>query len=350
MKKVHLILFVFVLLLSACGNETSNEEGDKLADKLNVYNWAYVIPDEVIKGFEEKYNVKVTYDNYYSNEELLAKIQNPSNGYDVIFPSDYMIDIMVKQNLLSELNYEHIPNADNVSDKFKGLFYDLDNKYSLPFQWSTAGIGINTNEVKELPNSWEALFDEKYKGKITVLDDMRYGIVPALLLKGYDVNTTNEDELNEAKKLMIEQKKLLKAYSSDTYIDLLKSGEIWLAYGWGIDILQMERELPSIKYFVPKEGTTKAIESMCIPKTSNRKKTAETFINYILDAKVHADISNYSLAANPNEASMKFIENAVKTNSNVYPDSTELNKFVFLKDVGDATPLYDKVWNEIKNQ
>lgn len=347
MKKYRFILVLLAsCIISACnsGNPTQ-----KLSGTLSVYNWSFVVPEDVLHDFENQYHVKLVYDNFSNNEELLAKIQNPSHGYDVIFPSDYMVEIMIKQNLLQKLNFDSIPNAANIDPNFRGKFFDPKNEYSIPFQWSTAGIGINTRFVKDDRTSWDILFDQKYKGKISVLDDMRYGIAIALIKLGYSPNTTNLKELEQAKMMMQKQKPLVKAYSSDTYIDLLKSGEVWISYGYSVDILQMNREMPDIKYIIPEEGATMAIESMCIPKGSTKMETAEAFINYILDPKIHARITKYSLAGNPNAAAKKYLDDSLKNNKNLFPDSTMLTKLVFLKDVGDKTPAYEKTWNEIKN-
>lgn len=348
MKK--LILLTALLLTSflyGCGS--SEKTSQELSSKLNVYNWTFVLPETVIKDFEKEFGVKVTYDNYYSNEELLAKIQNPTHGYDVIFPSDYMIEIMIKQKLLSKVNYGNIPNADNIDERFKNSFYDPTNEYSLPFQWTTAGIGVNTDEMKDFDPSWDILFDPGNSGEISMLDDMRYGLAPALIKLGYSPNTKDENALDEAGELMKKQKTLVKAYSSDNYMDLLKSGETSIAYGYSVDFLQMHRELPNIEYVLPKEGSTMAVESMVIPKDSKRKATAEAFINYILRPEVHAKITEYSLAANPNKAALEFLSDEIKNNKNIFPDQSTLDKMVYLRDVGDATPLYDKTWNSIKN-
>ena len=349
------ILFVSVtvtILFSGCkfpGSSKNNDAPKALDKELHVYNWTNVLPDNVLKDFEAKFGVRIIYDNYFSNEELLAKIQTRTHDYDVIFPSDYMVDIMRKQNLLEKLDSQYIPNRTNIDPKFAGMFYDPNNEYSEAFQGSTVGIAVNLDMVKDFKASWEMLFDKNYKSRISMLDDMRYGIIPALVKLGYDINTTNPSELEKVKNLMIEQKSLVKAYSSDTYIDLIKSGEVWLACGYSIDILQIAHTNPKIQYVLPEEGSARAIESMCIPAGSKRKYTAEVFINYILTPEVHAKISNYSFATCPNKAAMAFINPDIKNNKSIYPDSLVLSRLHFLRDVGNSTKLYDNCWNEIKN-
>lgn len=349
MKKIHFIFFLVgaFILLSGCGD--SPEKND-LGTELNVYNWTNVIPTGVIQAFEKQYNVKVNYDGYSSNEELLSKLQASPGSYDVVFPSDYMVDIMRKQNLLEKIDWQQVPNFKNIDPKFLHAFYDPENTYSVPFQWSTVGIGVDTSRLNIKEASWDLLFDPKLKGRITMLDDMRYGMAPALIKLGYSINTQDSAQLLKAKTLMLAQKALVKAYSSDTYIDLLKSGEVDLVYGYSIDLLQAGRENKNIIYLLPKEGAAKGIESMVIPIKAKHIKLAQVFINYILDAKTHATISNYSLATNPNKASLPYIPENIKNNHNIFPDSSILEKLYYLQDVGDVTPLYDKIWNEIKNQ
>ena len=183
-----------------------------------------------------------------------------------------------------------------------------------------------------------------------MLDDIRYGMAPALIKLGYSVNTQDAAQLEKARDLMIAQKPLVKAYSSDTYIDLLKSGEVDLVYGYSIDLLQAARQNKNIVYLLPKEGATKGVESMVIPVKAKHIRLAELFINYILNATVHASISNYSMATNPNKAALQYIPDSIKNNPNIFPDSATLVKLYYLHDVGNATPIYNKIWNEIKNK
>ncbi|MBC8153015.1 MAG: spermidine/putrescine ABC transporter substrate-binding protein [Bacteroidetes bacterium] len=225
-----------------------------------------------------------------------------------------------------------------------------ENRVHYTFQWSTLGLGINSSKQNIKEASWDLLFNPKFKGRITMLDDIRYGIAPALIKLGFSINTQDAKQLSKAKSLMIEQKPLVKAYSSDTYIDLLKSGEVDIVYGYSIDLLQASKQDKNIVYMIPKEGSTKGVESMVIPKNAKHIKLAEAFINYILEPKVHASISNYSMAANPNKAALPYIPESIKSNHNIFPDSSTLEKLVYLQDVGKVTPAYDRIWNEIKNR
>lgn len=340
------ITIVSLFMFSCSGSETQKDE---MTNELNFYNWSYYIADETIPDFENEFNVNVNYDNFSSNSEILAKFQLGASGYDLVVPSDYMVDIMVKLDLLEPLNLENIPNFENLSSDFVNLPFDPDNKYSIPYQWGTTGIGINTKYVSSFDESWELLWDEQYKGRISVLDDMRSGIVPALKLLGYSVNTTVESELDEAKELMFKQKDLVRTYSSETYMDLLKSGDIWIAQGWSGDIYQVTKENPDVIFIIPKEGSYIWVDNLVIPKGAKNKRTAEEFINYILRPDVSSSISNYTGYSSPNRAAIPLISEEFQNNNTMYPDSTTMNRLEYMIDVGNATTVYNRVWNEVKS-
>lgn len=349
-SSIFKIILGILFFFSIFGCSQKEKEKSKLSKELNVYNWSYYIGETTIQDFEKEFGIKVNYDNYSSNEELLAKLQAGVKGYDVIFPSDYMVEIMKIQNLLAPIDFSNIPNFKNIMKRFKNLPFDLENKYSIPYQWGTTGIGVNTAKVEENVNSWNILWNTKYRGRITILDDMRFGLVPALKKLGYSINTINPDELKQVKELMITQKPLVKAYTSDTYIDLLKSGDSWIAYGYSGDIYQVAKDNPSVVYVIPKEGTNIWVDNMCIPKDAPHKYTAEVFINYILRPEVGAGISNYTWYSSPNEPAKEFIKKEIIHDPGIYPSKEVLDKCEFLKDVGEATRLYDRIWNEIKSE
>ena len=338
------LLSMFVL---SCSEKQA--ENNEMTNELNFYNWSYYIADETIPDFEKEFDVKVNYDNFSSNSEILAKFQVGASGYDLVVPSDYMVDIMIKLDLLEQLDKSNIPNFGNLSSNFQNLPFDPGNKYSIPYQWGTTGIGINTKYVAEFEESWELLWEEQYKGRISVLDDMRSGIVPALKLLGHSVNTTNENELEAAKELMFKQKELVRTYSSETYMDLLKSGDIWIAQGWSGDIYQVTKENPDVVFMIPKEGSYIWVDNLVIPKGSRNKRTAEEFINYLLRPEVSSSISNYTGYSSPNRAAIPLISEEFRNNNTMYPDSTTMSRLEYMTDVGNATSVYNRVWNEIKS-
>jgi spermidine/putrescine transport system substrate-binding protein len=349
-KKTIYLCISFLLLLFIAITGCSKKEERKLSRELNVYNWSSYIGETTIKDFEKEFDLKVNYDNYSSNEELFAKLQTGVAGYDVIFPSDYMVKIMIDQKLLADINIENIPNYRNIDKKFINLPFDPGNKYSIPYQWGTTGLGINISEISENVTNWDILWNEKYKGRITMLNDMRFGLVPALKKSGYSINTTNSTQLEEAKQLMTKQKVLVKAYSSDTYIDMLKSGDAWISYGYSGDIYQVANNNQDVIYVIPQEGTNVWIDNMCIPINAPHKYTAEVFINYILEPKVSAGISNFTSYSSPNREARKYIKPEILNDPGIYPSEEVLEKCEFLQDVGEATKLYDRIWAEIKSK
>ncbi len=349
-KNSKSLIFAFALAVSlSLTNCSKAPENVPVVKELNVYNWSNYIGKNTVQDFEKEFGIKVNYDTYASNEELLAKIQAGVKGYDIIVPSDYMVTIMVKQNLLSPLDMNKIPNFAGVSDKFKNLSFDPANKYSVPYHWGTNGIGIDTTKVTEKVDSWDILWNKKYKGRITMLDDMRAGLIPAMKKLGYSINTLDPKQLEKAKQLMIEQKPLVKAYSSETYIDMLKSGDAWISYGYSGDVYQVAKDNHNIRYVIPKEGTNIWIDNMCIPQNAPHKETAELFIDYILRPKVSADITNETWYASPVEPAKQYIKKEILDDPNIYPTDEIIGKCEFIKDVGDATKMYDRIWNEIKS-
>jgi spermidine/putrescine-binding protein len=325
-----------------------------LAKELHVYNWSEYIDPEIYTDFEEEFGVKVIEDTFASNEDLLAKMQAGATGYDLIVPSDYMVAIMIELDLLAELNYDNIPNFTNINDTFKDPPYDPGNKYSVPYQWGTTGIGYDTEVMAEPPDSWAYLFDpavaSAYAGKISMLNDSREALGAALKYLGYSLNTTDEGELAEAKQLLIEQKPWVATYDSEGYEDLLAAGELVMAHGWSGDFFMAAVEAEQIYYAIPKEGAVIWTDNLAIPKTAPSQYTAEVFINYLLRPEVGAKISNYTWYASPNKAAEEFMDAEILEDPAIYPPDEVMEKLEFIRDVGEATALYDRIWTEIKSE
>lgn len=334
-------ILILGLLLAFCTRDTR--------PTLSFYNWSYYIAENTIPDFEAETGIRVVYDNFSSNDEVLAKLQTGGGGYDVTVPSDYMVEIMIKQGLLAELDFRNIPNIDNIDPRFRNLPFDPEGRYSVPYQWGTTGIGVNTRFVKEAVDSWDALWDPRYKGRISVIDNMRSGLVPALKRLGYSVNETDPSRLREARDLMIRQKEFVRTYSSDTYVDLLKSGDVWLAMGWSGDIYQVMKENPDVVFVIPKEGSYVWVDNLVIPAGVRNKALAERFIDYLLRDQVGADISNHTGYSTPNRASYPLVLDSLRNNPSLYPPAAVLDRLEFMHDVGGATPLYNRIWNEIKS-
>ncbi len=352
MRKILVSLMIMgcvVALLAGCRGAPGKPG---LAKELHVYNWSEYIDPQIYADFEKEFGVHVVEDTFASNEELLAKLQAGATGYDVIVPSDYMVEIMIEEGLLVELNHEDIPNIKNVDPKFANPPYDPGMVHCVPYQWGTTGIGYNSEVLEEPPDSWAYLFDpavaSEYAGQLTMLNDSRESMGAALKYLGYSLNTTNEAQLTEARDLLIQQKKWVYAYDSEQYEDLLSANETVLAHGWSGDFFMAAVEDERIWYAIPKEGGTIWADNLCIPKTASSQYTAEVFINYLLRPEVGAAISNFTWYASPNAAAEEFIDAEILEEPAIYPPPEVMDKLEWIKDVGEATPLYERMWTEVK--
>lgn len=344
----------------------AEEEGPQLAPELSVYNWSEYIDEELLTTYEAEYGVKIIYDTFASNEDLLAKLQAGATGYDVIFPSDYMVSQMIELDMLAEINLADIPNFANISDEFKDAPFDPGNQHCVPYQWGTTGIAYRAGHPyfdENPPDSWAYLFEpdllEQYSGDgINVLNDQRELLAAALAYLGYDGNTTNEQEIAEARDLILKAKPFWKTFNSEDYDDtLLIADEVVLSHAWSGDAAnaywstyQDETEDGNWYYAIPKEGAVKWLDNICITAASERKATAEHFINYLLDAENGAAITNFTYYASPNEAAKEYILDEILNDPGIYPKADVQEKLYWLTEVGDAVFMYDEAWTVIKGQ
>jgi spermidine/putrescine-binding protein len=345
MKRLMIPLaLILVLVVTACG----------APKELHVYNWSEYIDPEIYTDFEEEFGIKVVEDTFSSNEDLLAKLQAGASGYDIIVPSDYMVTIMRELELLAPLDYDNIPNFENIDDLFLDPPYDPGNLYCVPYQWGTTGIGYDSEVFDEAPDSWAYLFDPEmaapYAGQMSMLNDSREAFAAALAYLGYSINTTDEAELEAAKQVLIQQKEWVSAYDSDGFEDLLAAGEVVIGHGWSGDYFAAAEEAEQVWYIIPKEGGVVWTDNLCIPKTAPNQEAAEEFINYLLRPEVGAKITNYTWYGSPNAASEEFIDAEILEEPAIYPPPEVMDKLEFLRDVGEATAIYDRLWTEIKTE
>lgn len=352
MRKILVLLMIMgcvVALLSGCARGAGKPE---LAKELHVYNWSEYIDPQIYTDFEKEFGVHVVEDTFASNEELLAKLQAGATGYDVIVPSDYMVEIMIEQGLLMELNRDNVPNITNIDPKFANPPYDPGMVHCVPYQWGTTGIGYNADEFDEPPDSWAYLFDptvaSEYAGQFTMLNDSRESMGAALKYLGFSLNSTDEAQLTQARDLLIQQKKWVYAYDSEQFEDLLSANETVLAHGWSGDFFMAAVEDERLWYAIPQEGGTIWADNLCIPKTASSQYTAEVFINYLLRPEVGAAISNFTWYASPNAAATEFIDAEILEEPAIYPPPEVMDKLEWIEDVGEATPLYERMWTEVK--
>ncbi|HEV7364883.1 MAG TPA: spermidine/putrescine ABC transporter substrate-binding protein, partial [Gemmatimonadales bacterium] len=255
---------------------------------LHVYNWSDYIADKTVPDFEKEFGVKVTYDTYESNEEMVAKLQAGATGYDIVVPSGYIVPVMVATDLITPINKKYITNFNNLSPIFQNLPTDPGNKYTVPWQWGTSGIAYRSDKVKAPVDSWAVFQDKQYAKKMTMMDDGREVIGSQLRYRGHSLNSTNPAELKQAKADSVAAKKNLKAYISAPVKAQLISGDVWISQLWNGDTTQAKAEQPKLAYVIPKEGCTIWGDSMCIPKSAPNKRAAHEWMNYILRPEVGA--------------------------------------------------------------
>lgn len=333
------------LTLAACARR---QPAPETAKELNIFNWTEYMPDSILRDFEKEFGVRINYDTYSSNEELLAKIQAGATGYDLIVPSDYMVAAMISMGLLEPINLDNIPNFQHIGDNFKNPAYDPGNRYSVPYMWGTTSLAYNAKYVTEPVTSWAVLWDPKYKGKIVVVDDARAVIGMVLRKLGYSANTTDPEILAKAKDELKKLTPSILAYDSDSPKTLLISEEAWLGLVWNGEAVLAMQENPSIKYVIPQEGASIWVDNMAIPKGAPHKELAEQFINYLYRPEVSATLAREFPYGTPNLAAIPLLPEEIRNNPAAYPPQEDVARTELLEDLGEATVLFDEIWTEVK--
>ena len=344
---ICLVVGGLAMVLTGCGGGKQ-----KMAKELYLYNWAEYIDPQVLEDFEAEFDVQVVEDTFANNEELLAKLQAGAVGYDLIVPSDYMVEIMIEEGMLAELDHENLTNLGNLDAKFAEPPYDPGLVYCVPYLWGTTGIGYNGDMFDDPPDSWAYLFDpdlvSEYAGQITMLNDVRESMGAALKYLGYSLNSTNQAELEEARDLLIQQKAWIYAYDAEQYEDLLSADETVVAHSWSGDVFMVAEEDERLWYAIPEEGGVIWADNLCIPESAPNKYTAEAFINYLLRPEVAAANSNFTWYASPNAKATDLIDEEILEEPAIYPPPEVMAKLEWLEDVGEATPIYERLWTEVK--
>lgn len=317
---------------------------------LNLYIWSEYTSPTVLEAFTKKTGIKINESNYSSNEEMLAKIQSGATGYDIVVPSDYMVSVMAKLELLAEIQKTAIPNIKNLDPKFLGKNFDPENKYSLPYAWGTTGIAVNTALYMEPVTGWETVFNEtKAKGRIAMLDDVREALGAALKFEGKSLNSKSEADLATAKQTLLKAKKHLKAFNS-TPADMITSGEVFMAQMYSAEALVAARDSGRpIEFVIPKEGSAMAIDSIAVLKSATNKAEAWAFIDFILEVSSNADLVTRLLTGPVVSGVQDQLPANIRSHKGLFPSEEQLKNFEMMEDLGDATTLYDRIWSEIKS-
>ncbi|MCC8024578.1 MAG: ABC transporter substrate-binding protein [Clostridium sp.] len=351
-------------LLTGCGKSGgAAESANKEDNKLNVYNWGEYIDEEVIDMFEEETGIQVVYDVFETNEEMYPVIQAGALKYDVVCPSDYMIQRMIENNLLAELNFDNIPNAAEIGQEYMDISkgFDADNKYSVPYCWGTMGILYNTKRLEELgvpaPTKWSDLWDERLSGEILMQNSVRDAFTVALKMEGCSLNTSDADELARARDLLIEQKPLVQAYVIDQVRDKMIGGEAAVGVIYSGEMLYIQDEVAAqgldydLEYVIPEEGTNYWIDSWVIPSNAEHKENAEKWIDFLCRPDIAKMNFEYITYATPNKGAYDLLDDEVKNNKALFPDIHSLPNCEIIQYLGDdVDKIYNDMWKEIKSE
>jgi len=331
-------------------------------DQLHLYNWNNYIAPETVKRFEEQCKCEVVQTYYSDNEELLAKLAAGAKGYDVLVPTSNAVEALIKGGQLMPIDKAKLPNLKNINPTYLNTAFDPGNKYSVPYAMSTTILGYNDEKMKELglpTDTWAVIFDPKYlekvKGRVTVLDSASELFAAALKYLGYSANDVDPKHWDEAATLIKKAKPYWAAFNASSYIKELTVGNIWLVHGYSNDIFQanLDAQAAGRKFRIlqgmPKEGAVLAVDNMVLQKGAPRAELGLTFMNFMLEGKNSAELTNLIGSGNPNTEAIKYIKPELLRNPAIFPDKEVLPKLEQLKDLtATQRRLRNKLWTEIK--
>jgi spermidine/putrescine transport system substrate-binding protein len=318
---------------------------------LNLFIWSEYIDPQIVADFEKAFDCKVTIDLYEDESGMMSKLHGGGAAlYDLVVPTDHTVPALIKLKLLADLRHENIPNLKNLDDRFLNPPYDPGNRYSVAYQWGTVGIYLRKPPGKTIEETWGLFFDpQKQSGPFVMIDSYRDPIGAALKYKGYSLNSTDPKQLKEARDLLINAKKRSLGFEGGVggKNKVLAKGAI-AAMTYSGDAVRGMKDDPNTYYFIPKEGSQIWVDNLAVLAKAPHRDLAEKFLNYILDPRVGARLSNFNQYATPNKAAKAFINPADVKNPAIYPPPEVLAKLEFLKDLGKDTKLYDEIWTQVK--
>ena len=348
-KRIVCVALSLMLVLSlagftGCGKKSASN------GELNIFTWTEYVPESVIEDFEKEYGIKVNWTTFSSNENMLAKVKTESAGtYDIVQPSDYMVEQMISQDMLMELDKDVITNIENIDSAYINPSYDPGNKYSVPYQGGVAAIAVNTDKVSKEITSYDDLFSEDLKGNIVALDDYRAVIGMTARSMGYSMNETDTDKLAKIEEKLLKLKDNVKVYDSDSPKNSLISGDCTVGYCWAAEIALAQEENPAIKIVFPKEGPYVFMDNWAVLKTAKNSENAMKFINYMLDSETSQKVSEEFPYLNPNAKAVDALGDEYKSNEAKNPPADVIASGEFVSNLDtDTLAIYDAMWTKLK--
>lgn len=348
-KRIVCVALSLMLVLSpagftGCGKKSASN------GELNIFTWTEYVPESVIEDFEKEYGIKVNWTTFSSNEDMLAKVKTESAGtYDIVQPSDYMVEQMIAQDMLMELDKDVITNIENIDSAFLDPSYDPGNKYSVPYQGGVAAIAVNTDKVSKEITSYDDLFSEDLKGSIVSLDDYRAVIGMTARSMGYSMNETDTDKLAKIEEKLLKLKDNVKVYDSDSPKNSLISGDCTVGYCWAAEIALAQEENPAIKIVFPKEGPYVFMDNWAVLKTAKNSENAMKFINYMLDSETSQKVSEEFPYLNPNAKAVEALGDEYKSNEAKNPPADVIASGEYVSNLDtDTLAIYDAMWTKLK--
>jgi spermidine/putrescine transport system permease protein len=334
-----------LILLTPVAMARAQRQGDR---ELNLYLWSAYIAPETVKKFETRTGARVNLDVYDSAEALLSKMLAGNPGYDVICPPTYILAPLIQAGVLAELDLDRLPQFQNTAPEFKGQAWDPTNRYSIPYLWGVTGIASDVRRVGEV-DSWNVLLDPQWKGKILMLDDAREAIAFGAFLLGEDPNTVDPEVLKRIRKLLSDQKPLVRAYDSASFDDAIRSGEVVLAQSWSGQIAKLMRDAPWVRFTIPKEGAMLFADSLAIPVNAPHKDLAHEFLDFVMEPEIAAEISLTTGYSTPSRAGRALLPPGVRDNPAMFPGPDMMKRLRAYEDLGAAATRHDRLWTEVKS-
>ncbi|MBR4189829.1 MAG: spermidine/putrescine ABC transporter substrate-binding protein [Kiritimatiellae bacterium] len=337
--KIGCLAAALAAFLCACGPKKP---------ELHIYTWSDYMKPELVKAFEKDHNCRVTIDTFDSNEAMYAKLRAGASGYDLLFPSSYMVKLLFDQDMLLPLDHSKLPNLGNIDPRYLALAFDKEMHHSVPYTLTITSIGYLGSRVSDFKPSWSMFDRADLKGRMTLLNDLRETIGAALKSLGYSVNTTDEAQLEEAKNVVLRWKKNIAKFENEQYKNGLASGEFLVTHGYSGDLMLVKEENDDIQIAVPEEGSVLSFDDMCILKTAPNPDLAHAFINFVLEPQNAADLTEFIWYLCPNTPSYELLSDEVRSDPILFPPDEVIAKLEMLGDLGKDNEKYTRVWDAIK--